>query len=123
MPTTTIHVDAALFDMDGTLVDSTAGVQGAWEVFKEKYPHIDIYDILSSAHGVRTVENLKKYCGVEDPAEQEREAQRFEEAIVTSSKANGRKGIVMLPGVSEAMKEVMFFGGGRFTFRRRIFLD
>jgi len=77
--------------MDGTLVDSTAGVQGAWEVFKEKYPHIDIHDILSckkrspvaafpsgsnesasiAAHGVRTVENLKKYCGVGDPAEQE----------------------------------------------------
>ncbi|THV08362.1 phosphatase [Dendrothele bispora CBS 962.96] len=92
--------------MDGTLVDSTAGVVGAWEVFKEKYPNIDVQNILSSSHGVRTVENLKKYCGVEDPAEQEREAQRFEEAIVTSSKANGRKGIVMLPGVSDAMKEL-----------------
>lgn len=33
--------------MDGTLVDSTAGLTGAWEVFKQKYPNIDIDHILS----------------------------------------------------------------------------
>ncbi|KAF5358940.1 hypothetical protein D9758_004764 [Tetrapyrgos nigripes] len=106
MPTTTFHVDAALFDMDGTLVDSTAGVVGAWEIFREKYPHIDVENILSSAHGVRTIENLRRYCGVEDPEELEKEAQRFETAIVTSSKLNGRKGIVKLPGVAEVMKDI-----------------
>jgi beta-phosphoglucomutase-like phosphatase (HAD superfamily) len=34
--------------MDGTLVDSTAGVEGAWETFAETYPGIDVQDILSS---------------------------------------------------------------------------
>ncbi|KAG7096751.1 hypothetical protein E1B28_004163 [Marasmius oreades] len=106
MPSTTFHVDAVLFDMDGTLVDSAAGVAGAWHVFREKYPHIDVQDILSVSHGVRTVENLRKYCGIEDAEELEREAQRFETAIVESSRLNGRKGIVKLPGVMEAMKEV-----------------
>lgn len=38
-----------LFDMDGTLLDSTAGVVGAWEKFKETYPGIDIHKILDSA--------------------------------------------------------------------------
>lgn len=33
--------------MDGTLVDSTAGVVGAWELFKEKYPQLDVTQVLS----------------------------------------------------------------------------
>ncbi|KAK7060469.1 DL-glycerol-3-phosphatase [Paramarasmius palmivorus] len=106
MPSTTIHVDVALFDMDGTLVDSAAGVVGAWELFKEKYPHIDVHDILSSSHGVRTVENLKIYCGVDDPEELEREAQRFETAIVETSTKDGRPGILKLPGVERTMSKL-----------------
>ncbi|KAK0468139.1 phosphatase [Desarmillaria tabescens] len=106
MPSTTFHVDAALFDMDGTLVDSTAGVEGAWEVFRQTYPSIDIHEVLSSAHGVRTVENLRAHCGVTDPDELEREAERFETAIVTSAAANGRQGIVLLPGVARNFAEI-----------------
>ncbi|KAK0206335.1 HAD-like domain-containing protein [Desarmillaria ectypa] len=106
MPSTTFHVDAALFDMDGTLVDSTAGVEGAWEVFRQTYPSIDIHEVLSSAHGVRTVENLRAHCGVTDPDELEREAERFETAIVTSAAANGQQGIVLLPGVARNFAEI-----------------
>ncbi|KAJ7929966.1 HAD-like domain-containing protein [Mycena leptocephala] len=106
MPSTTFHVDAILFDMDGTLVDSTAGVEGAWAVFKMSYPDIDVHDILSSAHGVRTVENLRTHCGITDDAELEREAERFEKAIVSSSTENGRSGIVLLPGVKAAMDQL-----------------
>ena len=36
--------------MDGTLVDSTAGVKGAWEEFAKVYPGMDVQNILSSAH-------------------------------------------------------------------------
>ncbi|KAH7931200.1 HAD-like protein [Leucogyrophana mollusca] len=98
MSATTIHVDAVLFDMDGTLVDSTAGVVGAWETFAKSYP---------GSHGVRTVENLRKYCGITDEAELEKEAQRFEQAIVDSSKNDGRTGITMLPGVRAIMDEIL----------------
>ena len=40
----------SLFDMDGTLVDSVAGVTAAWEVIAKKYPDkdINIEKILSS---------------------------------------------------------------------------
>lgn len=38
----------SLFDMDGTLVDSTAGVIGAWETFADTYPGLDVEKILSS---------------------------------------------------------------------------
>ncbi|KAJ6490395.1 HAD-like domain-containing protein [Mycena vitilis] len=102
MPSTTFHVDAILFDMDGTLVNSTAGVEGAWAVFKKSYPDIDVHDILSSSHGVRTIDNLRIHCGITDEDELERESERFESAIVTS--ANG--GIVLLPGVKAAMDEI-----------------
>ncbi|KAI0774061.1 phosphatase [Fomes fomentarius] len=105
MPVTS-EFDAILFDMDGTLVDSTDGVVGAWELFAEKYPGLDVTQVLSSSHGVRTVENLTLYCGVTDPDELEREARRFEEAIVAESKKNGRQGIIALPGVREIMQEL-----------------
>lgn len=80
-----LTVLSRLFDMDGTLVDSTAGVEGAWELFKEKYPDINIKDVLSSecriksmltrakpitaCHGIRTVETLRVKCKIEDPDE------------------------------------------------------
>lgn len=34
--------------MDGTLIDSTAGVVGAWHTFKLKYPTLDVTEILNS---------------------------------------------------------------------------
>jgi len=107
MPTISIHVDAILFDMDGTLVDSTAGVVGAWTTFAKAYPGIDVHEILSCSHGVRTVDNLRKYCKVEDPDELEREATRFEKAIVDTAKEDGRPGIIKLPGVSGVMEELL----------------
>ncbi|KAJ7094586.1 phosphatase [Mycena belliarum] len=107
MPSVTFHVDAVLADMDGTLVDSKAAVEGAWDVFKLSYPHIDVTQILSSSHGVRTTDNLRIHCGITDPDELEREAERFEMAIVTSASAtNGGSGIVLLPGVKAAMDEL-----------------
>jgi hypothetical protein len=33
--------------MDGTLIDSTAGVVGAWETFADTYPGINIEQILN----------------------------------------------------------------------------
>lgn len=107
MSVANFHVDAILFDMDGTLVDSTAGVVGAWETFAKTYPGLDVTNILSSSHGVRTVENLAKYCNITDPAKLEDEAVRFEQAIVDSSRADGRKGIVALPGVRSIIDELL----------------
>jgi len=82
-------------------------VEGAWAVFKERYPGLDVEHILNNAHGVRTVENLRNYCGIEDDAIVEAEARRFEQAIVdTSRSADGEQGIVILPGARRVMDEL-----------------
>ncbi|KAJ3518059.1 hypothetical protein NLJ89_g100 [Agrocybe chaxingu] len=109
MSDTILHLDALLFDMDGTLVDSTAGVVGAWELFRQSYPTIDVQDILSSSHGIRTVDNLQKHCGIDDPEILEEEAERFEKAIVSTASEGGRPGIVLLPGVKPIMDEIASF--------------
>jgi len=57
-------------------------------------------------HGVRTVETLRKYCKIDDPEELDREAARFERAVVDTAKEDGRPGIVQLPGVGTIMDEV-----------------
>lgn len=36
--------------MDGTLVDSMAGVQGAWELFATKYSGLNLKEILSCGY-------------------------------------------------------------------------
>ncbi|KAL4076145.1 HAD-like domain-containing protein [Scleroderma yunnanense] len=93
--------------MDGTLIDSTDGITGAWETFAQTYAGIDIVHILKSSFGVRTVENLRKYCGITDPGKLEEEAIRFEQAIIDTSRITERKGITILPGVRPIMDELL----------------
>ena len=45
-----IFISYSLFDMDGTLVDSTQGVKGAWNLFQETYPTIDVNYLLNCEH-------------------------------------------------------------------------
>ena len=48
--TTTLTARAVLFDMDGTLVDSTSIVEQVWTTFAARYG-LDIGEILRSSHG------------------------------------------------------------------------
>ncbi|KAH9015786.1 phosphatase [Lactarius pseudohatsudake] len=99
MPSTTLHFDAILFDMDGTLIDSTPGVVAAWNLFAETYTEINVQEILKNTHGVRTIETVKMFCGVTDPEKLGLEVTRFEDAIITRSQEDGGEGITLLPGV------------------------
>ncbi|KAG9317485.1 HAD-like domain-containing protein [Chiua virens] len=83
--------------MDGTLVDSTTGVIGAWNTFAKTYPELDVDTILH-----RSVDNLTKWCGITDPQLLKDEADRFERAIVESSE----NGIQMLPGVHSILESL-----------------
>jgi len=88
-----------VFDLDGTLVDSTTGVIGAWETFAKTYPGLDVKTILHSSHGIRTADNLAKWCGITDPELLKNEAERFERAIMESAE----DGIKVLPGVRSVL--------------------
>ncbi|KAF8603562.1 HAD-like protein [Ceratobasidium sp. AG-I] len=106
-----LSAKALLFDMDGTLVESTAAVIGAWETFGQRYPHLDIPSILQTAHGVRSVDNMRKFVFPPGTPEDvlEAEAVKFELEIVNSAvraKLEGKHGIVYLPGTEAIMKVV-----------------
>jgi len=61
----TIHLvdmSYSLFDMDGTLVDSTPGVVGAWNNLRKTYPHLDVQAILSCEDIFSFLFILKPHC-------------------------------------------------------------
>ena len=57
----------------------------------------------TDAHGIRTADSLRRYCGLEDPKVLEKEAARFEMEIINASKKEGRQGIIPVPGAKEAV--------------------
>lgn len=70
-------VDAILFDIDGTLVDSTPAVERTWRTWAEKRG-IDVEPILQVCHGRRTEDTVAEFlpereraAGVEELAELE----------------------------------------------------
>lgn len=105
----TINPKACLFDMDGTLIDSSPAVVVAWETMKESYPFIDLPHILRSAHGYRTVDALRKWCLIADEELLAKEVVRFEDAILAAAKAKGAAGgvgIIALPGVARLLEQL-----------------
>lgn len=60
---------AALFDMDGTLVDSGATVERIWTEVAERYG-VDAGELLRVIHGVRAGDTIRRYfpAGVHDEA-------------------------------------------------------
>ncbi|RSH94828.1 hypothetical protein EHS25_004634 [Saitozyma podzolica] len=108
----TITTKAFLFDMDGTLIDSTPAVLATWQVFAEKYD-LDLTQVLKSSHGVRTADNLRRWCGIEDEDRLAEEAALFENMIVEEARrlqAVGEAGLVALPGVSPLLKQLPSHG-------------
>ncbi|GFZ42413.1 hypothetical protein JCM24511_00128 [Saitozyma sp. JCM 24511] len=107
----TITTKAFLFDMDGTLIDSTPAVLATWQVFAEKYD-LDLTQVLKlpiASHGVRTADNLRRWCGIEDEERLAEEAALFENMIIAEARrlqAVGEPGLVALPGVLPLLKQL-----------------
>jgi mannitol-1-/sugar-/sorbitol-6-phosphatase len=57
-PAATVACDVVLFDMDGTLVDSTEVVERHWTRWASRHS-IDIADILAISHGRPTLDTLR----------------------------------------------------------------
>jgi sugar-phosphatase len=64
---------AVLFDMDGTLVDSTAVVERTWTAFAEEHG-LDVEAILATVHGVRAEDTIRRHgpAGIDVEATVER---------------------------------------------------
>ncbi|WP_346010091.1 HAD-IA family hydrolase [Arthrobacter sp. Alg241-R88] len=57
----TLTCRAVLFDMDGTLVDSTAVVEQVWGEFAARYG-LDIEEILRTSHGVQAGDTVRRFA-------------------------------------------------------------
>ena len=82
---------AFLFDMDGTLLDSSAAVDRVWGSWAKRHG-IDVPTLLASVHGVRSEDTIRRFAGagVDIP----KEIQWILEAEVADV-----DGVVALPGV------------------------
>jgi mannitol-1-/sugar-/sorbitol-6-phosphatase len=93
----TLHCDAILFDMDGTLVDSTGCVKFIWGRWAQKHG-IDLDFILQNSHGRRTIDTLNQIAPHLDVAA-EAEALEKEEIAV-------REGMVAVGGAVQLLKKL-----------------
>jgi hypothetical protein len=59
---------------------------------------------------MRTIDVLKKWCGITDPELLEKEVVRFETAILNAAeeigKSSGKSGIEVLPGVAKLLGDL-----------------
>ncbi|MFB2584446.1 HAD-IA family hydrolase [Herbiconiux liukaitaii] len=84
-------VEAVVFDMDGTLVDSSELVQGVWATFAERHD-VDLADVLVVSHGRRAADTIAHYL--------EPEAAREALAAVNAHEADAEVGVREIPGAA-----------------------
>lgn len=89
-----IRCKAILFDMDGTLVDSTAIVERAWGNWAARH-NLSLPDILAFSHGRPTISTLEQFRPGHDHSADLEELARFEETETG--------GILAVPGAAEIL--------------------
>ncbi|MBO1268846.1 HAD-IA family hydrolase [Arthrobacter cavernae] len=94
----TLTTRAILFDMDGTLVDSTAIVEQVWGEFAARYS-LDIAEILRTSHGVQAKDTVRRFA----PAGADIEALAGELGEMERSRTEG---IVALPGAAALLQSL-----------------
>ncbi len=108
MSTVEIEIETCLFDMDGTLLDSTPAVNQTWAEWIEKH-NLDFDYVMARCHGCRTIENLKNLVGLPDD-QLEEGTKAFESRIadlaLEAKRTNGPGQIVALPGARELLAQV-----------------
>ncbi|KAK9899196.1 HAD-like protein [Cystobasidium minutum MCA 4210] len=105
MSTHSIEVEAILFDMDGTLIDSTAAVTKTYLDFC----HAHGIEVTGHPHGIRTRDTMRKYFPDASEQDIEERTRKFESDIVETAKAleaEGKTGLVVLPNVRRILDTI-----------------
>ena len=94
---------AVLFDMDGTLIDSTPAVEAQWSRWALSH-NISPAKLLSSSHGVRTIDVITKW---------KPELATQEEVYLFESGIPGKDGTgaIELPGARRLVERIVEEGG------------
>ncbi|TYL55759.1 hypothetical protein FXB39_00685 [Nocardioides sp. BGMRC 2183] len=58
-------VDAVLFDIDGTLVDSTPAVERTWATWVSRH-NVDVAEVLGVCHGRRTQDTVELFVSTDE---------------------------------------------------------
>jgi mannitol-1-/sugar-/sorbitol-6-phosphatase len=92
-----LHVRGILFDIDGTLVDSTAAVERSWRTWAQEY-HIDADTVVAACHGRRTEDVVAQFVSPhQQPAAVAREL---------ALELADLDGVVSLPGSHEVLDKL-----------------
>ena len=91
----TLTCRAILFDMDGTLVDSTRVVERAWGWWAKRHD-IPLEAVLSFSHGRPTIATMEHFLPGRDHAQELDEMGRYEETEL--------EGIVAVPGAMQVVR-------------------
>jgi mannitol-1-/sugar-/sorbitol-6-phosphatase len=89
-----VRCKAALFDMDGTLVDSTQVVELIWGWWAARH-NLPLKDVLSFSHGRPTIATLERFLPGRNHSEELEELARFEETQT--------EGILAVPGAVDLL--------------------
>ena len=96
--TRTLTCRAVLFDMDGTLVDSTAVVEEVWGEFAARYG-LDIAEILRTSHGIQAADTVRRFA----PAGADIVALTAELGAMERVRTAG---IVAIPGAADLLRSL-----------------
>ncbi|MDO5617535.1 HAD-IA family hydrolase [Kocuria sp.] len=91
------EVDAILFDIDGTLVDSTSAVNRSWTTWAERHAY-DAAAILAVCHGRRAADTLADFVPADQVADAEAELHGLEMEDLDS--------VIPLPGAAALLGEL-----------------